>query len=227
MRGVRRVVAERMMSSLRESAQLTIGRHVFMDQAMGLRDRLLVSWAGDAVRPSYTDLVVAAVARALVDHPMMNARLEGGVDDGLIVASRRVHVGLAVATADGLLVPVVRDADRLGVRELARRTTRAGGGARDRTLGTDDLTGSTFTVSSLGGVGVEWFTPILNPPEVGILGVGAISETWRRGPGGAPVAAHQMALSLTIDHRVVDGAPAGEFLAEVADLLEDPYRLLG
>lgn len=227
MHGIRRVVAQRMMSSLQQSAQLTLGRRVWVDEAMELRARLVRSWADDAARPSYTDLVVAAAARALVDHPYLNSVLEGTVDDGTIVASRRVHIGLAVATDDGLLVPVVRDADRLGVRELARRTSRLAVAARDRTLGMDELTGSTFTVSSLGGVGVEWFTPILNPPEVAILGVGAISEAWRRGPDGQPVAAHQMALSLTVDHRIVDGHPAGEFLATIAELIEDPHRLLG
>jgi pyruvate dehydrogenase E2 component (dihydrolipoamide acetyltransferase) len=226
MRGIRRVVAERMTASLRESAQLTLGRHVWMDEAMALRARLVASWEPEGIRPSYTDLVVAAVARALRVHPVLNSALEGSVEDGEIVVSPSVDIGLAVATDDGLLVPVVREADQLGLRGLAGRTAEIAAAARARTLGMDELSGSTFTVSALGATGVEWFTPILNSPEVGILGVGAITPTWRSGPEG-PVAAYQMTLSLTVDHRIVDGAPAGQFLATVAELLEDPYRLLG
>jgi pyruvate dehydrogenase E2 component (dihydrolipoamide acetyltransferase) len=224
-RGIRKVIAERMTASLRESAQLTMGRHVAMDAAAELRDRLVASWAADGIRPTYTDLVVVAVSRALRAFPLLNSRLTGTGDDTVIEVVPDVHVGLAVATADGLLVPVVRDADRHTLRDVAQSTRTLAERARARTLGMDDLTGSTFTVTALGAAGVEWFTPILNPPEVGILGVGAITEELRPGTDG-PRVQRRMTLSLTVDHRVIDGAPAGEFLACVAGLLEDPYRIL-
>lgn len=224
-RGVRKVIAERMSASLRDSAQLTMGRHVVMDEAVELRGRLVASWAADDVRPTYTDLVVAAVARALRSFPRLNSRLSGSGDDAVIELVPEIHLGLAVATEDGLLVPVIRDADRRSLREIAVTTRALAESARARTLGLDDLSGSTFTVTALGSAGVEWFTPILNPPEVGILGIGAITDELRPGPDG-PRAQRRMTLSLTVDHRVVDGAPAGEFLAHVAGLLESPYRML-
>jgi pyruvate dehydrogenase E2 component (dihydrolipoamide acetyltransferase) len=224
-RGVRKVIAERMSASLRDSAQLTMGRHVVMDEAVELRGRLVASWAADDVRPTYTDLVVAAVSRALRSFPRLNSRLSGSGDDAVIELVPEIHLGLAVATEDGLLVPVIRDADRRSLREIAVTTRALAESARARTLGLDDLSGSTFTVTALGSAGVEWFTPILNPPEVGILGIGAITDELRPGPDG-PRAQRRMTLSLTVDHRVVDGAPAGEFLAHVAGLLESPYRML-
>jgi pyruvate dehydrogenase E2 component (dihydrolipoamide acetyltransferase) len=224
-RGVRRVIAERMAASLRDSAQLSMGRHVRMDPAVELRARLVAAWAEDGIRPTYTDLVVAAVARALREHPMLNSSLQGELDQAEIVVADAVHVGLAVATDDGLLVPVIRDADLMSLRQVAARSAELAAAARARILTMDDLSGSTFTVSALGATGVEWFTPILNSPEVGILGVGAITEEMLSGDGG-PVPGRRMTLSLTVDHRVVDGVPAGAFLANVAQLLENPYRLL-
>jgi pyruvate dehydrogenase E2 component (dihydrolipoamide acetyltransferase) len=223
--GVRRVIAERMAASLRDSAQLSMGRHVRMDAAVALRERLVAAWAEDGIRPTYTDLVVAAVARALREHPMLNSSLRGEPGHAEIVVADAVHVGLAVATDHGLLVPVIRDAGGMGLRQVAARSAELAAAARARALTMDDLSGSTFTVSALGATGVEWFTPILNPPEAGILGVGAITEEMLPGDGG-PVPGRRMTLSLTIDHRVVDGAPAGAFLASVAQLLENPYRLL-
>jgi pyruvate dehydrogenase E2 component (dihydrolipoamide acetyltransferase) len=224
-RGVRKVIAERMSASLRESAQLTLGRHAVMDAAVDLRGRLLSSWAADGVRPTYTDMVVIAVARALRSFPLLNSRLAGSGDETVIELLPSVHVGLAVATEDGLLVPVIRDAGRRSLREVSQTARALAEGARARTLSMDELTGSTFTVTALGAAGVEWFTPILNPPEVAILGIGAITEELRPGQDG-PRVQRRMALSLTVDHRVVDGAPAGEFLAHVVELLEDPYRTL-
>ena len=225
LRGVRRVISERMTASLRDSAQLSMGRHVRMDTAVELRERLVAAWAPDGIRPTYTDLVILATARALREHPMLNSSLQGELDQAEIVVADAVHVGLAVATDDGLLVPVIRDADRMSLRQVATRSAELAAAARGRTLTVDDLTGSTFTVSALGATGVEWFTPILNSPEVGILGVGAITEDLLPGDDG-PVVGRRMTISLTVDHRVVDGAPAGAFLATVAQLLENPYRML-
>jgi pyruvate dehydrogenase E2 component (dihydrolipoamide acetyltransferase) len=150
----------------------------------------------------------------------LNARVsEAGIE-----LLPEVHVGLAVALDDGLVVPVIRDADRRPLREIAVESARLAAAARGRTLLPDDLAGGTFSVTSLGMYDVDFFTPIVNPPNVAILGVGRIHDAlgW---DGDRPLRQRRMTLSLTIDHRAVDGAPAAAFLGTVRDLLE-PYRLL-
>ncbi len=221
LRGMRGIIAERMHTSLQEMAQLTLGMSVAMDEAAKLRGQLIQEWTEEGIRPSYTDLVVRAVAKALARHPRLNARIsKGGVE-----LLPEVHIGVAVALDEGLLVPVVRDAGRLPLKEIAVETARLAAAARAGALGPDDLSGGTFAVTALGMHGVEFFTPIINPPNVAILGVGAIRPVtgWE---ADRPVQRQEMTLSLTIDHRAVDGAPAASFLGTVRDLLEAPYRML-
>jgi pyruvate dehydrogenase E2 component (dihydrolipoamide acetyltransferase) len=136
-----------------------------------------------------------------------------------------VNVGMAVALDDGLIVPVVRNANQLSLAALCRETARLAAAARDGTLGVDDLADGTFTVSALGMLGVDSFTPIINAPQVGILGVNRLRDDvgW---DGDVPIRQRRMNLSLTWDHRALDGAPAARFLATVRELLEAPYRLL-
>jgi pyruvate dehydrogenase E2 component (dihydrolipoamide acetyltransferase) len=221
MRGMRKVIAERMHASLRDMAQLTMAMEVTMDEAVKLRAALVAEWAPLGIKPSYTDLVIKAVAKALVLHPLLNAI----VRPGEIELLPQVHVGMAVALDEGLVVPVIRDADALPLKDLAATSTRLADAARSGTLGLDDMAGATFSVTALGMAGVDLFTPIINPPNVAILGVGRIREglAW---DGDRPVKQHQMTLSLTIDHRAVDGAPGAAFLNTVRELLEAPYRLL-
>lgn len=219
MSAMRRTIAERMHESLRDTAQLTMDMEVGMADAMKLRAGLIEEWSD--VRVTYTDLVLVAAGRALMRHPKMNAR----IDDGAIVAFDHAHVGVAVALDEGLIVPVVRDAHVKPLREVARESADLASRARAGSLTLDDIGGGTFTVTSLGMFGVDTFTPILNPPQAGILGVGRIYDgvAWNdSGPARAP----RMRLSLTWDHRVLDGAPAAEFLNTVREYLEQPYRLL-
>jgi pyruvate dehydrogenase E2 component (dihydrolipoamide acetyltransferase) len=221
LRGMRGIIAERMHASLQEMAQLTLGMDVRMDEAARLREQLTAEWTAEGIRPSYTDLVIKAVAKALGRHPHLNARVtEAGVE-----LLREVHVGMAVALDEGLIVPVIRDADRRPLKEIAVESARLAAAARGRTLLPDEMAGGTFSVTTLGMYGVDFFTPIINPPNVAILGVGRIHDAtgW---DGDRPVRERQMTLSLTIDHRAVDGAPAAAFLGTVRDLLEAPYRLL-
>lgn len=221
LRGMRRTIADRMHRSLQEMAQLTLGMRVRMDEALRLREQLIAEWQPEGIRPSITDLVIRAAAKALRRHPALNARVEADA----IVLEPAVHIGMAVALDAGLVVPVIRGADALSLRDLARETSRLAEAARAGTLGLDDYAGQTFSVTSLGMAGVEFFTPIINPPNVAILGIGRIVDdtAWE---GDRPVRARSLTLSLTIDHRAVDGAPGAAFLAEVRDLLESPYRLL-
>ena len=220
-RGMRKVIAERMYASLQETAQLTMDMDVAMDDCVKLRGQLIEEWSDDGVRPSYTDIVMKAAAKALRDHPRMNAQFLGTEMN----LRGEVHVGMAVALDEGLVVPVVRNVDQIDLKAIAQESSRLAGLAREGKLGLDDMAGGTFTVSTLGMFGVDSFTPILNPPEVGILGVNRLRDDVRW-EGERPVRQKAMTLSLTWDHRALDGAPAAQFLASVRDYLEAPFRLL-
>jgi pyruvate dehydrogenase E2 component (dihydrolipoamide acetyltransferase) len=220
-KGMRKTIAARMHESLQTMAQLTMDMDVVMEATVQLRNELVQAWEDEGVRPTYTDLVVKAVAKALEKHPQMNASFS----DTEITLLGEINVGFAVALEDGLIVPVVRDANAISLASLARQSARLAAAARDGSLTPDDLQGGTFTVSPLGMFGVDSFTPIINAPQVGILGVNRIRDdvAWE---GDRPVRQQRMRLSLTWDHRALDGAPAARFLATVRDLLESPYRLL-
>lgn len=215
---MRRVIAEQMMRSLRESAQLTLTTTVDAAALVEFRS-LLVRQTEQSL--SFTDFVVRAVALALRQHPNLNASWF----QGSICRHRAINVGVAVDVEGGLFVPVVRNAHQLGLAELHRVISELSEKARAGKLTQDDLAGGTFTVSNLGMYGIDAFTPVLNPPQSAILGLGAIREV----PvlrNGTALPGHGMILSLTIDHRVVDGAPGARFLAAVRALLEQPGRLV-
>ncbi|MGD9713386.1 MAG: dihydrolipoamide acetyltransferase family protein [Thermomicrobiales bacterium] len=218
--GIRRTIAERMHASLHQMAQLTINTEADATELVKLRHQLVEEWQNDGVRPSYTDLVIKAVAHALRAHPRVNASLDGDV----IRLHDRIHIGMAVALDEGLLVPVLHDADRLPLKRVVRETSALAERARTGTLSYDDIAGGTFSVTSLGMYEVDTFTPIINPPQVAILGVGRVRDSVRLS-GQEVVAGRVIALSLTIDHRVLDGAPAAEFLRRIKHLLERPYLL--
>ena len=218
---MRKTIAARMHDSLASTAQLTMNMDVVMDDAVRLRTQLLAEWQSEGLRVTYSDLVIRAVAKALATHPLMNSIF----GEREIILKGAINVGMAVAVPDGLIVPVVRHANLLGMRELVTETARLAGAAREGTLSVDDLQDGTFTVTALGMFGVDSFTPIINAPQAGILGVNRIRDdvAW---DGNTPIRQQRMTLSLTWDHRVLDGAPAALFLAAVRDLLEAPYRLL-
>ncbi len=221
LRGMRKVIAQRMHASLAEMAQLTLGAEVTMDEAVRLRTQLVEDWEAEGVRPTYTDLIIKAVARALLLHPRVNSTItEAGIE-----LLGDVNIGMAVSLDDGLVVPVIRDAGTLTLRDISAASSAMATAARDGTLGPDDMAGSTFSVTSLGPGVVDFFTPIINPPNVAILGVGRIRDGIRW-DGDDPRKCQEMTLSLTIDHRALDGAPAAGFLGTVRDLLESPHRLL-
>jgi len=174
--------------------------------------------------------LIKVVAHALREFPYMNARLEGGPltepCEGVIRHLPGVNVALAVDTERGLLVPVVRHADRKGAVEIAREVRELVERARVGKALPDELSGSTFTVTNLGMYGIDAFTPIISLPEAAILGVGCIKAT-PAVVGGELCVRQTMWLSLTFDHRLVDGAPAARFLQRIKQLIEEPYLLLG
>lgn len=215
LRGMRKVIAERMHQSLQGSAQLTITSEVDVSQLINRRQAVRQEFG-----VTYTDFIVQACAHALRQHPRMNATLE----DGTLRLNRGIHVGVAVALDEGLIVPVIRDTDRKSLEEVADEAKTLAEKARAGQLTLEDVSGGTFTVSNLGMYGVDAFTPILNTPQTGILGVGRIVEKpamYR----GEIAKRSTMVLSLTFDHRVIDGAPAGAFLQTVADLLAHGNRI--
>jgi len=220
-KGMRKTIASRMHHSLQNSAQLTMNMEANMDDAVKMRTGLVEEWAADGVKPTYTDFVIKAVAKALELHPMMNSQFLG--DEILLMGE--INIGMAVALPEGLVVPVIRNVNKLSFKELARESSRLAVAAREGQLGLDDYAGGTFTVSALGMYGVDTFTPIINEPQSGIMGVNRIYDglDW---DGETPVKTKKMNMSLTWDHRAVDGAPAAEYLVEVQKFLQAPYRLL-
>jgi pyruvate dehydrogenase E2 component (dihydrolipoamide acetyltransferase) len=207
-RGVRKVIAERMHQSLHGSAQITITAEADVTPATEFRARQSREFDF-----SYTDMMIHSVARALMRHPRMNARLDGTE----IAASASANVGIAVALDEGLIVPVVQSAERKSLREIAVENHALGEKARSGRLKLEDVTGGTFTISNLGMFGIDAFTPILNPGETGILGVGRIIEKPAIYRGEIAKRA-MLWLSLTFDHRIIDGAPAAEFLQSVIEV---------
>ena len=217
---MRKVIAGRMHASLQQAAQLTIGMEVGMDDAATLRDQLNAAWA-PGVHVTFTDLAARAAVLALGEHRLLNSSLEG--DE--LVTYADVDLGVAVAVAGGLVVPVVRAAADLTLRALSERLATLADAAGRGALGPDDLQGSTFTVTSLGAQGVDFFTPIINPPNVAILGVGRVRPAVVFEAGQA-VERRRLTLSLTFDHRAVDGVPAAEYLGAVKGRLEQPLTLV-
>jgi pyruvate dehydrogenase E2 component (dihydrolipoamide acetyltransferase) len=217
---MRRAISERMSASLRDSAQLTLGAEVDVTDLTALIASMGPG-SDDAPAPTIADYLAYAVTRALRRHPGINASLDGEE----VVRHGAVHLGLAVALSDGLVVPVLRDAHRLSLAALAAARRSLAEAARAGRLDLDGLSGSTFTISSLAQSRVTWFTPILNPPEAAILGVGrAVDQV--RWVDGAAAPRRVLPLSLTVDHRLVDGAPAAAFLDDLALSLSEPLRLL-
>jgi pyruvate dehydrogenase E2 component (dihydrolipoamide acetyltransferase) len=172
--------------------------------------------------PSYNDMLMKVVALALQEHPLLNATW--GEDE--ILLHDRIHIGLAVDSADGLLVPVVRDVQEKSLRRIGAESARLIEAAQAKRLSADDLQGGTFTITNLGTQGIDAFTPIINLPQCAILGVGRIlARPWVVGDQIVP--RKIVALSLTFDHRIVDGAPAARFLNTVRESIETPALWLG
>lgn len=212
--GIREAIADQMCHSLQSMAQVTITAKADVTELKATREALGARWER---KVSYTDLLVRAVLVALKDHPKLGAKLEG--DE--IVMPTEWNIGVAVALEEGLIVPVIRNADQLTVLETSDKIKDLAQRARENALSVDEVTGATFTITNLGMYGVDAFTPIINPPEVAILGVGGMFEELALS-GGQITVRNKMVLSLTIDHRIVDGAPGAAFLRTLVQLLEHP-----
>lgn len=225
-RGVRRTIANRLRESISQTVHFTVMDEADVSALDGLRKKLAGA-SGEKV--SFLPFVASAVTRVLgmAEFRGLNANTNDAANngEGEIIQFRSVHLGIAADTENGLMVPVIRDADRLGVLELSRSITMVADGARNRTISRDQLMGSTFTISNVGSHAGRFATPIINYPEVGILAVGRAREGMVVSKGTFRVGL-MLPLSLACDHRVVDGAMAALALAKIIELLQSPEQLL-
>lgn len=213
---LRRTIAERMVHSLRNTAPVTITARADATQLVSLRNQFKA--AGEAVVPSFTDIIAKLTAVALQRHPLLAARW----GDDRIFLPDALHIGIAVDTEHGLVVPVIRDVQALSLMEIAARSRELIAATRARRVKPDDLQGGVFTITNLGGLGIEAFTPIINFPETAILGLGAIRREVVALDDGTLTSRKELTLSLTFDHRIVDGAPAARFLQTLANGIKNP-----
>ncbi len=222
--GMRRAIAERMTRSVREAPSFTVSVDVDMGRALELvEDLSALAERAEGVRVTLTALLIRACAWALRQHPALNATLEGEE----ILEWEEVNIGVAVAVPEGLVVPVIHTADRKGLIEIARALEEKAARAREGRLRPEDLQGGTFTLSNLGMYGVDRFTAILNPPQAAILAVGRVAKRPVVGEGDRVEVRPMATFTLTADHRIVDGAQAARFLADLRTVLERPGILLG
>ena len=220
---MRRAIARRLSQSMQTAPHFYITSVIDTDKLATFRQQINEYAANDpaAVKVSYNDLIVKAVAKALVRIPQVNISF---AEDRLL-QKKQVHIGVAVAVEQGLIVPVLRNADQRGILDIARETQRLAEATREGKLRPEEFSGGTFTVSNLGMYDVDSFTAVINPPESAILAVGSITPT----PvvvDGQVVVRNRMKVTLSSDHRAIDGATAARFLQEVKRLLEEPFGLV-
>jgi pyruvate dehydrogenase E2 component (dihydrolipoamide acetyltransferase) len=213
---MRRTIASRMVHSLNHTAPVTLTCRCDATELVTLRTQLKA--AGAAVVPGVTDIIAKITAGALLAHPMLTARWE----TERLLLPNDIHIGIAVDTDAGLLVPVLRDVCTASLTALATQARRLFESARSGRLGAADMQGGCFTITNLGGFGIEGFTPIINHPETAILGLGAILYEAVALADGTLTSRRQMTLSLTFDHRILDGAPAARFLQTLRQRIEAP-----
>ncbi|MCG6878838.1 MAG: 2-oxo acid dehydrogenase subunit E2, partial [Deltaproteobacteria bacterium] len=220
-RGVRQVIFERMHQSLQQSAQLTITTEAEAGEMVRVRKLLGAGPEDEAIKVSYNAILLKLLAMALEAYPRMNASVVG--DE--IWEWESVNLGVAVDVEEGLVVPVIRDANKKSVVAIQAELNDLAARARSKKLMPNDLQGGTFTLTNLGFLDVDAFTPIVNPPESGILGVGRIVEKPVVSNGEIKIG-KRMVLSLTFDHRIIDGADGGRFLKKLKTYIEKPYILM-
>ncbi|MFL5629561.1 MAG: dihydrolipoamide acetyltransferase family protein [Ktedonobacteraceae bacterium] len=220
---MRRTIARRLSQSMQTAPHFYVTSVIDTDKLAALRQQINEYAANDPapVKVSFNDLIVKAVAKSLLRMPQMNVSF---AEDRLL-QKKQVHIGVAVALEQGLIVPVLRNADQRGILDIARETRRLAEAAREGKLRPEDFSGGTFTVSNLGMFDVESFTAVINPPESAILAVGSITPT-PVAVDGQVVVRNRMKVTLSSDHRAIDGATAARFLQEVKRLLEEPFGLV-
>ena len=220
--GIRRAISKSMHTSLSTMAQLTHNTSFDATNILAYR-KMLKAAGGDYAGITLGDIILYAVSRTLLNHPDLNANM---LDDNSIRLFKHVNLGVAVDTPRGLMVPTIVGADQMSLLEISKAVKELAAECRDGAINPDKLSGGSFTVSNLGNMGVESFTPVINPPQTGILGVCGTIDRVRKGADGSIEIYPAMGLSLTYDHRAVDGTPAAKFQKELCSNLENFTTLL-
>ena len=220
--GIRRAISKSMHTSLSTMAQLTHNTSFDATAILNYR-KVLKAAGGEYAGITLGDIILYAVSRTVLNHPDLNANM---LDDNSIRRFKHVNLGVAVDTPRGLMVPTIFNADQMSLLEISKAVKELAAECRDGAINPDKLSGGSFTVSNLGNLGVESFTPVINPPQTGILGVCGTIDRVRKGADGSIQIYPAMGLSLTYDHRAVDGTPAAKFQKELAENLENFVTLL-
>ena len=220
---IRKAIAKNMLQSIHNTAQMSVFEEVDIYELMQVRSRYKQRFANRGVNLTYLSFIVKAVAQALKHHRQLNSQID--TENNRMIYRNRYHIGVAVDTPDGLMVPVIRDADKLTIFQIAKQISELADKARNRKLSIDEMKGGSFSITSFGSIGGIYATPVLNYPQAGILGIGRILKT----PvvrDEEIVVGHVMPLSLTVDHRIVDGGEATRFIYKVMEYLADPISFL-
>ncbi len=223
LKGLRKVIADRMVKSMFTAVQVTHMDEVDVTELVALREKEKVRLEKKGIKLTYLAFIAKACAAALQNHPWVNASIDDATQE--IVHKKYYHIGVAVDTEDGLIVPVIRNVDQKNIVQLAQEMQELAQKTRERKASMEDLKGSTFTITNIGTLGGTYATPVINWPEVAILGVGKIQER-AVVKDGKIIPRHMMTISLTFDHRIIDGAQAVRFANEVLQHLEDPGLFL-
>jgi len=220
---IRKTIARNMVRSKQSAAHMTLFETVEISRLISLRSAHKERFQREGVRLTYLSFIFKATALALRSHPVMNSEMD--LEHGRLVLKRSIHLGLAVDTEEGLVVPVIRDVDRISIRAIAEKIVELAEKARERTLSLPDLKDATFTVTNYGSIAGIFGSPVINYPQAAILGVGRIMK--------APVVesdsvkvGHLLPLSLAVDHRIVDGGEAARFMLRLMEYLQDPAAML-
>ncbi|MDD2550991.1 MAG: dihydrolipoamide acetyltransferase family protein [Dysgonamonadaceae bacterium] len=220
---IRKTISRNMLNSKQSAAHMTVFEEVEISELINIRSRYKTSFADEDVKLTYLPFIVKAVVHALKHHRQINSQMD--LENDRMIFNNRYNIGIAVDTAEGLVVPVIKDADQLSIKEIAQQITELADKANSRKLSMDDMKGGTFTITNYGSIGGIFATPVINYPQAGILGVGRIVKK----PiikDDAVVPGNVLALSLSVDHRIVDGGEASRFVNKIMEYLSDPIALI-
>ncbi|MFO7880130.1 MAG: dihydrolipoamide acetyltransferase family protein [Bacteroidota bacterium] len=220
---LRKTIAKNMLRSKQKAAHMSVFDEVEVSELMEVRKKFKEEFKEDGVKLSFLPFILKATAQALKKHKSLNSEMD--MDNGKMIFKHYYNIGIAVDTDDGLLVPVIRDVDKLSIRQIAEKVTEIAEKARNREISMDDLKDGTFTITSFGSIGGKFAVPVINYPQAGILGIGRISKE----PvvkGDSVVPGNKLPLSLAVDHRIVDGGEVTRFLNTMMRYLADPVSLI-
>ncbi|MFP4664174.1 MAG: dihydrolipoamide acetyltransferase family protein [Bacteroidales bacterium] len=220
---LRKTIAKNMLRSKQKAAHMSVFDEVEVSELMEVRNKFKEEFKEDGVKLSFLPFILKATAQALKKHKSLNAEMD--MDNGKMIFKHYYNIGIAVDTDDGLLVPVIRDVDKLSIRQIAEKVTEIAEKTRNREISMDDMKDGTFTITSFGSIGGKFAVPVINYPQAGILGIGRISKE----PvvkGDSVVPGNKLPLSLAVDHRIVDGGEVTRFLNTMMRYLADPVSLI-